>query len=110
MAVSDLTELDLAAARDGLRAKEFSAVELTEAYLAEMSRADALNCFITQVPDRALEMARASDARLADGTAGITNSLFDNIAGMSSAFSFTPTGGINPPVSLRSNSVTPAGF
>ena len=39
-----------------------------------------------------------------------TNSLLANIAGMSSAFSFTPTGGINPPVSLRSNSVTPAGF
>lgn len=75
MAVSDLTELDLAAARDGLRAKEFSAVELTEAYLAEMSRADALNCFITQVPDRALEMARASDARLADGTAGMLEGL-----------------------------------
>ena len=37
-----------------------------------------------------------------------TNSLFDNIAGISSAFSFTPTGGINPPVSLRSNSLTPA--
>ena len=37
-----------------------------------------------------------------------TNSLFDNIAGMSSAFSFTPTGGINPPVSLRSSSFTPA--
>ena len=37
-----------------------------------------------------------------------TNSLFDNIAGMSSAFSFTPTGGINPPLFLRSSSLTPA--
>lgn len=69
--MSDLIELDLAAARDGLRAKDFSAVELTEAYLAEMARAGALNCFITQVPERAVEMARASDGRLADGTAGM---------------------------------------
>jgi len=29
---------------------------------------------------------------------------------MSSALSFTPIGGTNPPVSLRSNSVAPAGF
>ena len=29
---------------------------------------------------------------------------------MSSSFSFIPTGGINPPVSLRSNSLTPALF
>jgi aspartyl-tRNA(Asn)/glutamyl-tRNA(Gln) amidotransferase subunit A len=65
--VSDLTRLTMIAARDGLRAKKFSARELTEAHLAAMTAARGLNAFVTETPERALAMAAASDARLARG-------------------------------------------
>ena len=65
-----LTEATLAQARDLLAKGETSAVELTEAHLAAMERGRALNAFITETPDRALDMARASDARRAKGEAG----------------------------------------
>ena len=61
--MTELTDLSLAEARDGLRARKFSALELTEAYLAAMVAARVLNCYITETPDRAREMARASDQR-----------------------------------------------
>jgi aspartyl-tRNA(Asn)/glutamyl-tRNA(Gln) amidotransferase subunit A len=68
--MSDLTALTLAQARDGLRAKQFSAAELTDAHLAAMERARALNAFVLETPERARDMARASDARLAKGQGG----------------------------------------
>jgi len=66
----ELTRLTLAAARAGLARKEFSARELTEAHLAAMEAVRPLNAFITETPERALEMADASDARRAGGEAG----------------------------------------
>jgi len=48
--MSDLTALTLAQARDGLRAKQFSAAELTDAHLAAMERARALNAFVLETP------------------------------------------------------------
>jgi len=68
--MTDLTALTLAQARDGLRAKQFSAVELAEAHLAATERARALNAFVLETPERARDMARASDARLAKGQGG----------------------------------------
>jgi aspartyl-tRNA(Asn)/glutamyl-tRNA(Gln) amidotransferase subunit A len=68
--VTALTSLTLAEARDSLREKEFSARELAEAYIAAMEAARPLNAFITETPERALEMAAASDARLARGEGG----------------------------------------
>ncbi|MDO9461232.1 MAG: Asp-tRNA(Asn)/Glu-tRNA(Gln) amidotransferase subunit GatA [Alphaproteobacteria bacterium] len=68
--MTDLTELSLAQARDGLRGKKFSAVELTDAYVAAMAAARLLNSYITETPDRARDMARASDGRIASGQAG----------------------------------------
>ena len=67
--MSSLTALTLAEARAGLRAKEFSARELAEAYIAAMEETRPLNAFITETPERALLMAEASDARLAKGEA-----------------------------------------
>ncbi|MEL6318648.1 MAG: Asp-tRNA(Asn)/Glu-tRNA(Gln) amidotransferase subunit GatA, partial [Pseudomonadota bacterium] len=55
--------------RDGLRAKRFSALEATEACLAAVDAAGALNAFAHPTPERAREMARAADARLARGDA-----------------------------------------
>jgi aspartyl-tRNA(Asn)/glutamyl-tRNA(Gln) amidotransferase subunit A len=68
--MSDLTRLTLADAREGLAAKTFSAVELTQAHLDAMARAKGLNAFIVETPDKALAMARASDAKIAKGEAG----------------------------------------
>jgi aspartyl-tRNA(Asn)/glutamyl-tRNA(Gln) amidotransferase subunit A len=67
--VTRLTALSLAAARRGLRAKEFSARELTQAYLAAVEAVRPLNVFITETPERALAMADAADLRLARGEA-----------------------------------------
>jgi aspartyl-tRNA(Asn)/glutamyl-tRNA(Gln) amidotransferase subunit A len=68
--VTALTDLTLSEARTGLRTKQFSARELSQAYVAAMEAARPLNAFITETPERALEMAAASDARLARGEVG----------------------------------------
>src|SRR5271156_1105029 len=68
--MTDLTSLTLAQARDALRKKEFSAIELTEAHLAAVEGARSLNAFVWETPDRAREMARSADARLAKGEGG----------------------------------------
>jgi aspartyl-tRNA(Asn)/glutamyl-tRNA(Gln) amidotransferase subunit A len=54
----------------GLRDKAFSSVELTEHFLARIRQNDArLNAFVTVTAERALEQARAADARIAAGQA-----------------------------------------
>jgi aspartyl-tRNA(Asn)/glutamyl-tRNA(Gln) amidotransferase subunit A len=68
--MTELTALSLAQARDALRKKELSATELTEAYLSAVDAADVLNAFVLKTPDRAREMARASDERLVKGEGG----------------------------------------
>ena len=65
-----LTSLTLAQARDALRKKEFSAFELADAHLAAIEKARVLNAFVLETADRARDMARAADARLAKGQAG----------------------------------------
>jgi len=65
--VTDLTDLTLADARDGIAKKSFTAVELTQAHLDAMEQARPLNAFLVETPERALEMAKASDARIAKG-------------------------------------------
>ena len=68
--MSNLTALTIAAARDGLRSKQFTALELTDAYLAAMEKARVLNAYIVETPEKARDMAKASDARLAAGQGG----------------------------------------
>ncbi len=68
--LTDLTSLTLAEGRDALRSRRVSSVELTEAHLRAMERAKGLNAYVATTPERALEMARSSDARLAAGAAG----------------------------------------
>jgi aspartyl-tRNA(Asn)/glutamyl-tRNA(Gln) amidotransferase subunit A len=69
MALNQLTDLTIAAARDGLRAKKFSARELAVAHNGAVQKIRPLNAFITTTPELALEMAAASDTRLAQGGA-----------------------------------------
>ena len=69
-----LTDLTIAQARDGLRAKEFSAVELTMAHLRAIEALNPrLNAYITVSHATAVDQARAADAKLAAGeTRGLT--------------------------------------
>jgi aspartyl-tRNA(Asn)/glutamyl-tRNA(Gln) amidotransferase subunit A len=67
--MSELTSLTLAEARDRLRRREFSAVELADAHVALMEKARALNAFVLETPQRARTMAEAADARLGAGDA-----------------------------------------
>jgi len=70
--MSDLTQLTLKAAVDGLKAKDFSSVELTQAFLSNIEAANPiLNAYVEVTADKALEMARASDARLGAGQGGV---------------------------------------
>jgi aspartyl-tRNA(Asn)/glutamyl-tRNA(Gln) amidotransferase subunit A len=68
--MTDLTALTIASIREGLAKREFSALELTEAYLRAIEAANPLlNAFIVVTADRARDMAAASDARIAKGEA-----------------------------------------
>jgi aspartyl-tRNA(Asn)/glutamyl-tRNA(Gln) amidotransferase subunit A len=70
--MSDLTKLTLKAAVDGLKAKQFSSEELTRSFLTAIESANpTLNAFVTVTGDKAMDMARASDARLAKGEGGV---------------------------------------
>mgnify|MGYP001188982329 CR=1 FL=1 len=64
------TRMTLAEARDALAARKISAKELVEAHIAAVEAARPLNAFTFETPEKALEMAEASDARLAKGEAG----------------------------------------
>lgn len=61
--------LTVAAARDALRKRELSAVDLTMACLTAMDAGDDLNAFVHKTPEIALAQARAADTRLAAGAA-----------------------------------------
>src|ERR687886_2845684 len=62
--MTELTELTIAEARDGLRAKRFSAAELAEAYVAALEAARSLNAYVLETPEHAIEAARTSQARI----------------------------------------------
>jgi aspartyl-tRNA(Asn)/glutamyl-tRNA(Gln) amidotransferase subunit A len=68
--MTELTSLTIAEARDGLKAKRFSATELADGHLAAMEKARGLNAYVLETPDIARAMAQASDKRIASGQAG----------------------------------------
>ena len=66
--MTDLTELGVAAIRDGIAKGDFTAVEVAEAFNANVAAAqEALNAFIVATPEKALEAAKATDAKRAAG-------------------------------------------
>jgi aspartyl-tRNA(Asn)/glutamyl-tRNA(Gln) amidotransferase subunit A len=68
--MSDLTTLSLEATRDGIARKEFSATEVTNAYLAAIEKRNLeLNAYITITQDLARMQAAQSDTRIAKGEA-----------------------------------------
>ena len=63
--------MTLAELHAGLAARDFSAVELTDALLGRIAGAgESLNAFITITADQAREHAARADAAIADGSAG----------------------------------------
>jgi aspartyl-tRNA(Asn)/glutamyl-tRNA(Gln) amidotransferase subunit A len=68
---SVLTDLTITEAAAGLRARQFSAAELTQAHVAAAAELNPrLNALITLTPELAETQAQAADASLAAGAAG----------------------------------------
>src|SRR5690606_40900123 len=68
--MTELTKLTISEIRAKLGAREFTALELTEAYLSAIEAANKkLNAYVTVTADKAREMAKASDARIMQGEA-----------------------------------------
>ena len=64
-----LTDLTLAELSATMTKKEASAVEVVDAHLKKLDEHRALNAFITETPDKARAMAKASDERREIGRA-----------------------------------------
>ena len=67
--MAELNKLTLSEARDLLRKKELTSLELTQSCLTAIEEGSKLNAFVHGTADIALERARAADARLAGGNA-----------------------------------------
>jgi aspartyl-tRNA(Asn)/glutamyl-tRNA(Gln) amidotransferase subunit A len=65
--MSALTDLGVAAIRDGVAAGSFSAREVAEAFIANVEAGRALNAFVVETPEHALAAADAADAARASG-------------------------------------------
>jgi aspartyl-tRNA(Asn)/glutamyl-tRNA(Gln) amidotransferase subunit A len=65
--VASPTDLTIAEAREQLKSRKLSSRELTQAHLEAMAKAKSLNAYITETPEKALQMADAADARLKSG-------------------------------------------
>jgi len=69
--VTDLTRLSLKTLRDGIAAKDFTALEATDAYISAIEAGnEKLNAYVAVTADEARQMAKASDAKVAAGEAG----------------------------------------
>ncbi|MEK9881147.1 MAG: Asp-tRNA(Asn)/Glu-tRNA(Gln) amidotransferase subunit GatA, partial [Paracoccaceae bacterium] len=67
--MAELNKLTLSEARDLLRKKELTSLELTQSCLTAIEEGSKLNAFVHGTADIALERARAADVRLAGGDA-----------------------------------------
>lgn len=68
--MTDLTSLTLADAREGIAKKSFTALELTDAYLAAIEKARVLNAYVMETPEKARAQAREVDAKIVKGEGG----------------------------------------
>ena len=67
--MGELNKLTISEARNRLRSKEISSVELTNSCLAEIDMADPLGAFVHKTPELALAQAENADERLSQGSA-----------------------------------------
>ena len=68
--MTELTELTIAEAREGLRNKRFTAPELTKAYIAKMEEGRKYNAYVCESTEQALERAKASQSKIEHGEGG----------------------------------------
>ncbi len=68
--MTELTKLTIAEASAGLKKKEFTAVELTEAYIANMDKYRNLNAYVCETPDKAIAQAKISQEKINSGQGG----------------------------------------
>lgn len=69
--MTDLTQLTLTETAEGLKKKQFSALEVTDAYLSAIDRVNPdMNAYITVTHEVSRAQATAADVRLAAGTGG----------------------------------------
>lgn len=67
--MSELKALTISQAREGLRKKEFTSLEITKDCLESISGSDKLNAFSTVTAEKAIEQAEESDKRILKGDA-----------------------------------------
>ena len=65
--MSDVTDLGIAAIRDGVRDGAFSAREVASAFIDKVAAAKVLNAFLVETPDHALAAADVADAARTSG-------------------------------------------
>ena len=65
--MTNLTDLGVAAIRSGVASGDFTAVEVAAAFNANVAAAKALNAFIVETPEKAIDAAKAVDADRASG-------------------------------------------
>ena len=65
--MAELTELGVAALRDGVRSGAFSAVEVADAFVVKAAKAKPLNAFLVETPEHAIAAATAADTARAAG-------------------------------------------
>ena len=68
---NDMIGLSIADMRDGMARGEFTALDLADAHIHAADNVQELEGYITQTPDRAREMAAASDLRRAKDKGGV---------------------------------------
>lgn len=74
--MTDLTNQTLAEARRGLRNKDFTSAELTDAFLSAIEGSNgAINAYVAVTADKARAMAKASDEKLSKGEGGALEGL-----------------------------------
>jgi len=62
--MTNLNSLTISEARDKLKSKEISSLELTNSCLSAIDAADALGAFVHKTPELAIEQAKRADERL----------------------------------------------
>lgn len=71
MSNEELLKLNISQARQALDKKEFSATELTKAYISSMEKNKDINAYVTETAEQALEQAKKSDEKIQKNQAGI---------------------------------------
>lgn len=66
----DLTKLTISEALKGLKEKQFSSLELTNAYIKQMGECKKYNAYVVETPEKALQQAKIADEHYAKGIAG----------------------------------------